>query len=89
MSESDDRTYEYDGYLLYNELCFSTGVSDQAIENVPASAEAHLLREYLPEFEEGSSQDPGKGFEPSDIRSHTDKLPETTREFVDGFSPLS
>lgn len=88
MSETDDRTYEYDGYLLYNEICFSTGVSDQSIENVPASAEAHLLDEYLPEFEAGTSQDRGEGFEPSDIRNHTDKLPETTREFVESMISL-
>lgn len=88
MATAEDDDYEYDGYLLYNELCFSESVADQELTKVPASAEAHLLEEYLPRFESGNSNNEGDGFESSDIRNHTHKLPDETAEFIDSLISL-
>jgi hypothetical protein len=88
MPTEDGDDYQYDGYLLFNELCLSEEVSDQELTKVPATAEAHLLEEYLPRFEPGDSENKGKGFEPSDIRNHTNKLTGETADFIDSLISL-
>ncbi|WP_152420574.1 hypothetical protein [Halorubrum tebenquichense] len=85
---TEDEGFDYDGYLLYNEICEVHDVTDQEFEGTPRSVENHLLEEYLPEFEEGDSRDEGEGFELSDIRSYTSDLPNSTQEFINSLVSL-
>lgn len=87
-SGEEDGQLQYDGHLLFNELCRTSEVENPDLNGVPRSIEGFLLEEILDEFEQGNSNDPGSGFERSRVRDYSTKLPERTQEFIDSLVAL-
>lgn len=87
-SAEEDEQFQYDGHLLFNELCRTSEVENPNLTGVPRSIEGFLLDEMLEVFEQGNSQDPGDGFERSQVRDYSTKLPEGTQKFIDSLVAL-
>lgn len=84
MSKDNADKFTYNGYLLFNEICRATPLSEE--ENIPKhinEAESWLL-DTLPDYQDGTPRDPGKGYERLPIRDYvTDaSVPEETKNFL-------
>jgi len=88
VSVEEDGQLQYDGHLLFNELCRTSEVENPNLTGVPRSIEGFLLDELLDVFEQGDSKNPGDGFERSLVRDYSTKLPEGTQGFVDSLVAL-
>lgn len=87
-SEDEDGQLQYDGHLLFNELCRTSEVENPNLTQVSRSVEGFLLDQMLERFEQGNSRDPGDGFERSQVRDYSTKLPEGTQKFIDSLVAL-
>lgn len=82
--EDQEIEFDYSGHLIFNEVC-QVSVLDESFPSVARSAETELLK-TLPDFEQGSTYQPGSGYQRIPLRDHAEraKLPVPSKDFING-----